>query len=162
VVGSVLFALPTVIDPGLNDNGTMGLTLLDMVSHWNFDYGLLLVGLVECVLVGWVMGPETIRQMLNENSRMKLGPWFDFLIKWAIPAVILFLLGWSVAGEFRNGLYGTPFSENYSEGFRWMRFVPVLIVVFWLAGGAIVGWILANKGTYADEAERDDEGALGT
>ncbi|MCH7547957.1 MAG: sodium-dependent transporter, partial [Candidatus Krumholzibacteriota bacterium] len=44
VVGSVLFALPIVIDPNLSDNGTMGLTLLDMVSHWNFDYGLLMVG----------------------------------------------------------------------------------------------------------------------
>ena len=74
--------------------------------------------------------------------------WFNFLIKWAIPSLILFLLGWSVVGEFRTGLYGTSFSDNYSEGFRWMRFVPMLTVLFWLFGGGILAYMVASKGSY--------------
>ena len=148
VIGSILFALPMVVDRNLVDNGTMGLTLLDMVSHWNFDYGLLMVGLVECVLIGWVMGADRIRGILNENSRIQLGPWFSYLIKWIIPALILFLLGWSAVGEFRDGLYGTSFSENYSEGFRWMRFLPVLTVIGWFIGGGIIAAVVTYKGSY--------------
>jgi NSS family neurotransmitter:Na+ symporter len=148
VVGSILFALPTVVDSTLSANGTMGLTLLDIVSHWNFDYGLLMCGFLECVLVGWVMGTGTIREMLNQNSRVHLGVWFDYLIKWVIPTLILFLLGWSIVGEFRDGLYGTNLSQHYSEGFRWMRFIPVITVVLWFVGGGIIAWLLTKKGAY--------------
>ena len=148
VVGSILFALPTVVDSTLSGNGTMGLTLLDIVSHWNFDYGLLMCGFLECVLVGWVMGTGTIREMLNQNSRVHLGVWFDYLIKWVIPTLILFLLGWSIVGEFRDGLYGTSLSPHYSENFRWMRFIPVITVILWFVGGGIIAWLLTKKGAY--------------
>jgi len=150
VLGSAAFALPMVVNQSLSDDGTMGLTLLDMMSHWNFDYGLLMVGLAECVLIGWVMGADKIRELLNENSRIRLGRWFDILIKWAIPAVILFLLGWSVVGEFRGGLYGTAFTENYDEGYRWMRMIPVAVVVLWLGGCGIAAAYLTRKGSYTE------------
>jgi len=64
--------------------------------------------------------------------------------------VILFLLGWSVVGEFRGGLYGTAFNENYDEGYRWMRIVPVAVVVLWLGGCGIAAAYLTRKGSYAE------------
>lgn len=148
VVGSMVFALPVVVDPGLADNGTFGLNLLDHFDHWNFSYGLLIVGLLECILVGWVLGPKRIRMMLNENSRVKLGAWFDVMIKYFIPALLLFLLGWSVVGEFREGLYGTAYAENYGEGFSGLKALPWIVLLIWLVGSAIAAWILTNKGSY--------------
>jgi len=147
VIGSVVFALPMVVDPHLADNGTLGLTLTDIVSHWNFDYGLLIVGFVECVLVGWVMGPRTIRDMLNRHSTIQLGSSFDVLIKWIIPAVILFLLGWAVFGEFR-GLYGVGYNAHYAARYSWMKYVPQASLIVWLFGCAAAAWIFTRKGSY--------------
>ncbi len=146
-IGSAMFALPMVVDPGISADGTLGLTLTDIVSHWNFDYGLLIVGLVECVIVGWVLGPETIRDMLNESSSMRLGRTFDVLVRWVIPAVILFLLGWAVWGETR-GLYGTDYAPHYTEGWKWLRHLPWISLVGWMGGCAVVAAILTKKGSY--------------
>lgn len=151
-LGSIVFALPMVVDPNLKDDGTMGLTLTDIMSHWNFDYGLLMVGLVECVLVGWVMGADKIRHALNENSKMKIGPWFDYLIKWVIPLMLVFLLGWDIVNEVRNGVYGMSFNDNYAEGFGFMKFAPVISIVVWLGGSAIAAAIFTMKGSYDDPA----------
>jgi len=147
-LGSIIFALPMVVNPSLSDDGTMGLTLTDIMSHWNFDYGLLLVGLVECVLVGWVMGADKIRVVLNANSKMKLGPWFDFLIKWAIPAVLIFLIGWDITNEIRNGVYGMPFNANYADKYSLMKLAPALSIVVWLGGSAVAAAIFTRKGSY--------------
>jgi len=152
VIGSIVFALPMVVDPGLNNDGTMGLTFLDIFSHWNFDYGLLLVGLVECVLVGWVMGADKVRAVLNQNSKMHIGRWFDVLIKWVIPGVLLGLLLWGGIGEIRNGLYGSSFSENYTEGFSLMRFTPIITLLIWLVGSGAVAAFLVKKGSYRNDA----------
>ncbi|MCB9764686.1 MAG: sodium-dependent transporter [Alphaproteobacteria bacterium] len=105
-LGSALFAWPKVIDPGLDGDGTMGLTFLDLMDHWAFSYGLLLTGLVECVVVGWVLGPAKIRDFLNAHGRLKIPAGFDALVKWVIPGVLIGLLIYGVVGEVRDGLYG--------------------------------------------------------
>ncbi len=149
-VGSALFALPQVINPGLENDGTMGLTLLDLVDHWVFSYGLLLVGLSECLLIGWLVGPEKIRRHLNAASRVQLGPWFDLLIKYVIPALIMFVLGFSLWNEFKGGFYGMSYGENYSEKYQFMRFAPPVVLAVWF--GACLGFalLLTRKGKYAD------------
>jgi len=148
VVGSAIFALPLVVDKGLADNGTMGLTLLDIFSHWNFSYGLLIVGLLECIVVGWIMGADKLRLALNEHSKIKLGVWFDYLIKYIIPLLLVVLLGWAFVDEIRNGLYGSSFSKNYSEDFQFMKAAPVAILVIWLLGAGIAAWIFTKKGSF--------------
>jgi NSS family neurotransmitter:Na+ symporter len=147
VLGSMIFALPLVVDPGLSDNGTMGFTLLDVFSHWNFSYGLLMVGLIECVLAGWVMGAGRIRKQLNANSKRHIGPWFDVLVKYVIPILLLFILGWSVKEEI-NELYGSAFSESYGASFQFMRHLPIVAVLVWLVGSGVFAAILTKKGSY--------------
>lgn len=151
--GSVCFALPHVVNSGLEDDGTLGLTLLDLVDHWVFSYGLLMIGLLECLFVGWIMGPDKIREHLNVNSRIKLGRWFDVLIKFVIPALLLYVLGYSLWGEFRDGLYGTSYGDNYDEGYRSaLRFLPVIVLTVWFGVCTVIAAILTRKGTYKDVA----------
>ncbi|MFQ5511565.1 MAG: sodium-dependent transporter [Candidatus Krumholzibacteriia bacterium] len=149
-VGSACFALPHVINPGLEDDGTLGLTLLDLVDHWVFSYGLLIVGLSECLLIGWLVGPDKIRRHLNSNSRVQLGAWFDVLVKYAIPGMILFVLGFSLWNEFGSGLYGMSYGEHYSEGYRFMGAAPPVILAVWFLTCLIFASILTRKGEYAD------------
>lgn len=149
-VGSVCFALPQVINPGLENDGTLGLTLLDLIDHWVFSYGLLTIGLLQCLLVGWVMGPDKIREHLNEHSRIKLGVWFDVLIKYVIPALLIFVLGYSLVGEFSNGLYGMSYGENYAPEWQGLRMVPVIVLLIWFGVTTGLAWLLTNKGRYLD------------
>ena len=150
LIGSACFALPQVVNPGLENDGTLGLTLLDLMDHWVFSYGLLLVGLSECILVGWVFGVDKIRHHINKNSRMHLGVWFDVLIKLVIPGLLLYVLSLSVWGEFQNGLYGMDFGVNYSEGYSFMRLAPIVILAFWFSVCTIVGVILTRKGEFKE------------
>ena len=147
-VGSAMFALPQVVNPGLENDGTLGFTILDFVDHWAFSHGLLLIGLFECILAGWVMGASTIREHLNKNSRIQLGKWFDVTIKYIIPAVLLFVLGYSIWNEITGGLFGTAYSENYSEKYSFMRFFPAIMLALWFLSSTFAALWLTRKGNY--------------
>lgn len=128
VVGSMMFALPTVIDKGLNSNGTLGLSLLDLFDHWAFGYGLLLCGLLECIILGWLWDIDKLRAHINRDSRFKLGAWFKYLVRYAIPGVIMFVIVMSVYTEIKDGLYGLKMTTGeypwlYLFGFfGWLAF----------------------------------------
>ena len=127
IVGSAAFALPRVVDPGLDSNGTLGLTLLDLVDHWAFSHGLLIVGLVECLIIGWKLPVSKLREALNANSKMRIPAAFDWMIKVVIPAALLIILGTSVKDKLANGIYGHDFViEGFSN-------LPLMAFLAWLA-----------------------------
>ncbi|MBD3161405.1 MAG: sodium-dependent transporter [Candidatus Eisenbacteria bacterium] len=139
-IGSLCFALPQVINESLSDDGTLGLTLLDLVDHWAFSHGLIVVGLIECILLGWVYGVHRIRRTINEHSKFNLPASFDWLVKLVIPLLILFVLVFSIVLQIKDpaGMYGASYSENYSVDWGWVRWLPQ-IAFFWWIGSAIGG-----------------------
>jgi len=147
-LGSAMFTLPQIANPGLENDGTLGLTLLDLVDHWAFSYGLLIVGLLECLLVGWAFGASKLRESINANSRWNLGPWYDALIKFVIPAVLVFVLGYAVKNEVA-GLYGTTYAPNFREGFAWMARSPVVVLGSWIVITVVLALVFTIKGRYA-------------
>ncbi len=130
-IGSILFGLPTIVDPDLINNGTLGLNLLDITDHWVFGYALLVVGFVQTVLMGWVLGADKLRAALNKHSKIKLGKWYEILIKFIAPALLLGIIVLSLLQE--EGLYGHDFEL---AGMNWLA---IFIPIFWLVvsiGGA--------------------------
>jgi NSS family neurotransmitter:Na+ symporter len=150
-VGSSLFTLPHIVNPGLENGGTLGLTLVDLVDHWAFSYGLLIVGLLECLLIGWIFGVKRLRDSINVHSRWKLGTGYDVLIRFVIPALILFVLGWSVMEEFRDGLYGSSYGPNFADGFRWMASSPIVVLFSWLGVTVVLAWVFTTRGSYESD-----------
>ena len=128
VIGSICYTLPTIIDPNLNGNGTLGLSLLDVMDHWAFKYSLLTVGLLECIMVGWVMGADTLRRAVNEHSKFHLGTWFNVLIKYVAPGLLITVLLWSLYDEFSGPLFGTAVDVG---PYNW---IPYVIPFVWLLG----------------------------
>jgi len=128
-----LFALPFIVDPGTASNGTLGLTLLDLVDHWAFSYGLLLVGLSQCLLVGWGHGAARLREGINASSSWRLGRWFDLLVRWVAPGIVAAILLSSLGQEVGGGLYGASYAESYAPGWAWLAALPVLVPLVWLA-----------------------------
>ncbi len=143
VAGSLLFALPQVVDKSLADNGTLGLTILDLVDHWAFSHGLLVVGLIECILLGWVYGAHKIRHTINEHSKYTLPRAFDWMIKLVIPLLIAGVLGFSIYLQATSleGMYGASYTANYTAGWGWLKHLPYLAFLLWIGaatGGAAV------------------------
>jgi NSS family neurotransmitter:Na+ symporter len=143
LIGSVLFSLPQIIDPGLSGNGTLGLTLVDLMDHWVFSYSLLTVGLAEVLLVGWVLGADRLRQALNQHSRWKLGKWFNVALKFVIPVILLVVIISSLLNEgIGSGeLYGSTYEM---PGYEWL---VVFIPIFWLVVATGVALWLTRKPT---------------
>ncbi len=148
--GSCAFAVPTVVNASLSDDGTLGFTLLDIFAHWSFDTGLMIVAIVECLVIGWGIGSEKIRAYVNEHSRFRIGIWFDVLIRWLIPGVLGYILVTNLITEGRDlGVYGSNFTENYTitEGFLgWLLpLLPILSLAVWIAG-TVGGAFLLSRG----------------
>ena len=76
---------------------------------------------------------------------MRLPAVFDVLIKYVIPAILLFILVSSAINEFKV-FYGS----DYPIG-QWASFLPAACFLVWAAGGALVSLILTLKGSYEEE-----------
>ena len=66
---------------------------LDIVDHWMCNYGLVGVGLLECIAVGYFFHLDELKAYINKHSEIKVHYWFDAFIKFVTPAVLIFLLG---------------------------------------------------------------------
>ncbi len=161
-LGSAAFALPKVIDPGLKANGTLGLTLLDLMDHWAFSYGLLIVGLVECLVIGWGVGSHRIRGFVNENSKFKLGAWFDVLIKYVIPLLLVVILLMNIfQEEVGKGLYGGGYAGSYVPKGGILAKLHVMILFVWLVGTLGLAFLLTRaRGVDEVEAVCEEEGGV--
>ena len=69
-----------------------GLYWLDIIDRAVSFYGLLITGILACLVVGWVFGASKIREHMNATSDFKVGAWWDWLIKIVVPAGLLFVI----------------------------------------------------------------------
>lgn len=79
-----------------------GLYWLDIVDHFINYYGLVLVGLLEVIAVAWFFNLGEIRDHINSVSEIKVGRWWDFSVKFAVPAVLAVLLALDVYGNLKE------------------------------------------------------------
>ncbi|MFT5171460.1 MAG: NSS family neurotransmitter:Na+ symporter [Candidatus Marinamargulisbacteria bacterium] len=85
-----------------------GLYYLDIVDHFITTYGLVGVGLAQCIGVGWVYGANNLRKYINEVSDFKLGPFWDIAIKYIIPVVLILVLGSAFVRDLTTPYEGYP------------------------------------------------------
>lgn len=93
-----------------------GLYWLDIVDYFMNNYGLLVVGIVQCIAIGYFYNTKEMREYANSKSDFTIGRWWDFSVKYLTPIVvgILFLTnvydrimssygGYSRMAEFLGG-----------------------------------------------------------
>lgn len=78
-----------------------GLFWLDIVDKAVSFYGLLITGALACLIIGWVFGTGKLREYLNETSDIRVGAWWDWLIKVIVPAGLIFVV---IYGGFMNDI----------------------------------------------------------
>ncbi|MBA7503944.1 hypothetical protein ES706_02569 [subsurface metagenome] len=107
-----------------------GLYWLDIVDRTVCFYGLLLTGALACIVIGWVFGAGKLREHLNETSDIKVGAWFDWLIKVVVPAGLLFVVIYGgFAKDIPASYEGYP---RWASSFIWIILAVTLGLSFLL------------------------------
>jgi NSS family neurotransmitter:Na+ symporter len=81
-----------------------GVHWLDIVDHFIANFGLVMIGLVECIVLGWMYKLYKLREHANKTSEIILGRWWDFLIKFIIPFVLFLLLSVAIISNIMEPL----------------------------------------------------------
>ncbi len=106
-----------------------GLLWLDIVDHFLTHYGLIVVGIFECILVGWFFRIKVLRQHVNRISTIKLGFWWDILIKYFVPLVLGIILVGDLYGELRKPYGGYSWASLILIGRDWILLTLVAAFV---------------------------------
>jgi neurotransmitter:Na+ symporter, NSS family len=104
-----------------------GLYFLDIVDHYVTNYSLILVGIFECVAVGWIYGAGKLRKFINSTSKHKIGPWWDFSIKFLIPIVLIFLLISQLLTDLATPYEGYP---AWAQAVGWSAVIIPMLLAF--------------------------------
>jgi len=111
-----------------------GLLWLDIVDHFITHYGLVVVGILECIVVGWMFRLPMLRRHVNRISSIPLGPWWDFLIKVFVPLILAVILAGDLIHEVQKPYGGYTWASVILIGRDWL--LITLAVAFVLASRA--------------------------
>ena len=111
-----------------------GLYWLDIVDHFLNQYGLIVVGLLECLLVGWYYRIDELHTHLSDAKQgtyPKLWDmWWEWSVRFVAPAVLLTIITWSIVEEFAKPYEGYPTRALVLIGFGWILGTFLLSGVF--------------------------------
>lgn len=120
-----------------------GLFWLDIVDHFMTHYGLVLVGILECVAIGWIFHLPLLRQHLNSISSIQLGRGWCFLVRLFIPMVLSLILLGDLFDELQK-----PYGD-----YDWTALI--LIGRDWLLLTLLFAYIISTRPWKASDRETD-------
>jgi NSS family neurotransmitter:Na+ symporter len=88
------------------------------------------MGLLECVVIGWLWRVDILRRHANSRSDWKIGKWWDYLIRIVIPVVLGTLFFWEVFDTIEAGsFFKTPEGQwipGNCVGLGILLFLPIV------------------------------------
>ncbi len=90
------FGLLFVTKAGFNWLGTID-------GFVNGTWGIAFMGLLECIVLGWLWRVSTLRRHANSRSDWRLGRWWDYLIRLVIPILLGTLFFWQFFDDISGG-----------------------------------------------------------
>ena len=113
-----------------------GFYWFDIVDKWICDFGLVISGLIQCIIIGYIYNVEDFRSYLNTYSEVRLGKWWIWALRYVTPAVLIVILCVNFYEEITVGY------ENYP---RWATLLGGWGVVLFLAFLGYYLWKLPSK-----------------
>ncbi len=107
-----------------------GLLILDITDHFITNYGLILGGIFECYLVGWLLKARVARFHVNRSGGMRLNVLWDVCIRYLTPLLLVVLVVQALMGEFRNAYGGYSSGSLMVFGLGWLLVTAIAAVVF--------------------------------
>jgi len=127
-LAGLLLGLPYVFGAGLH--------WLDIVDRFMNHFGLTIVVIGECIIIGWIYKASRMRHFINAHSEGKVGIWWDIRIQLIIPALILIMLGFEIYERIK-----APYGDFglRSQEIVWGWLVLTIILVASIVFAAIKG-----------------------
>ena len=118
-----------------------GLNWLETIDGFvNGTRGIALLGMLECMVLGWLWRIGILRHHANSRSDWKLGKWWDYMIRLVIPILLGTLFFWQLFDDINreSGFLRTPQGEWILQnciGVGVLVLAPVIAVVLSLVKG---------------------------
>jgi NSS family neurotransmitter:Na+ symporter len=112
-----------------------GLFWIDIVDHFINHYGLVLAGVFECIIIGWIYKTRRLREHIDHASTIKISSWWDYAIKVVIPIVLIMLLINSLVKELSTPYGSYPVLSLVVIGRDWL-----IITLFFALIVAFKSW----------------------
>lgn len=126
-----------------------GLAWLDIVDHWTNQYNMIVIGIMECIVIGWIFKPERVLKEINRNTEKFKIPiwWFKGSIKFIAPVALTVFCVLNLIDLIKaGGIYsGYPLWANIVGGWA------VTLLVFF--SGVIAHFVLKKKKIQNDVEE---------
>jgi NSS family neurotransmitter:Na+ symporter len=108
-----------------------GLYILDIADHFITNYGLVIGGLLECLIIGWVLKASVLRKHISRLGTV-IPPFWDVLVKFITPAILIYLLYLSFTGDIAENYegYSTGQLLLYGVGLVFVCLVAALVLSF--------------------------------
>ncbi len=118
-----------------------GLAWLDIVDNWVNSFNLIIIGVLECIAIGWTFNLRKVLKEVNKNTKRFHAPywWFSLSIRVISPVMLAGLLIWNVSTLFtqNGGSYGDyPIWAQIAAGWA----VTVLVFV-----SGFIAKLIVNK-----------------
>lgn len=114
-----------------------GLYWLDIVDHYLNNFLILLVGLGEAIVIGYLYGAPKMRAFVNKFSDWKIGRWWDVCIRLIIPIFLGVAIVLNTVDGITTPYGGYPLAANLI-GWGLVVGIPIFSV--------IVSYAIRNRG----------------
>jgi NSS family neurotransmitter:Na+ symporter len=102
-----------------------GLYVLDIADHFITNYGLMFGGLLECLIVGWIVKATVLRKHVSSKGTRLPAVW-DIFVKVITPAILIILLSVSLYGDLTENYEGYAGKQLIVYGIGWMMICLVV------------------------------------
>ena len=106
-----------------------GLYWLDVVDKWLEVFGLYMVVLVECIVLGWFYKLDDLRKYANDYSEVKVGKWWNYMLKFFVPIAVFALVLTDAVKLITKGYEGYPLKALLLGGWMVVIIVPIVAII---------------------------------
>lgn len=109
-----------------------GLYILDIVDHFVNNYGILVGGLLECLLISWVVKARLVQKHINDNKGDEWGylpTFWNILVKYITPVILTFILYVAVKADLAENYGGYTTTALVSYGLLFLVFTIIVVAV---------------------------------
>ena len=103
-----------------------GLFILDITDHYVTNFGLVIAGLLECIIVGWILKASVARSHVNNAGGRHVSVLWDICIKYITPLFLLIIIVSSMVGEVREAYGGYEIIHLIIFGLSWI-IIPIFV-----------------------------------
>lgn len=106
-----------------------GLLILDIADHFITNYGLVVAGIIECLLVAWVLKSRRIRVHIKRSSGRKLWRIWDISVGYLTPAILAVIVVQGLLDEITAAYGGYSLSAVWTYGAGWLAATVVVSIL---------------------------------